>query len=459
MKRKGTRDFYRPASVLKSKYQKEEIRFLNRLRTIAERQQFEDIYTRVGYEILGPILYGYCLWLHKQVEEEKPDTIVFLSREGRILETAYKTIFPESEGEPTLHYINVSRLSLSKATFLNIQSWRELEDRYATLFRGLTYVNELAKLLDIIVSADDYKSAGIDEFCEIGDVKDKEALFQLFREKGKSNFKDQKELAIKYLKIHGLGKGKTIISDIGWSGTMQILLKDLFPNDYFIGCYLAVSDIYKHIDYKRIDRRGFIADENNVEYWNTVRFTQSFFEYMFLCDEGTTIAYRDVQGRVEAIKREENKKSREQIKKSHDAAISFINDIKKRTSEKDADISWSRIALDCKNWVTPYINFAVTPGLDTLQFCSNVTFINASKEYGFLPEYRLGYYLFHPKEAIRELNLSGCKVIWLYGLLRLPIPYFKILCFMTEKLGMKSKYEKRYLKGNKGIRHGEAKIQ
>ena len=30
----------------------------------------EDIMLRLGYELLGPIVYSYCRWLHKQKEEK-----------------------------------------------------------------------------------------------------------------------------------------------------------------------------------------------------------------------------------------------------------------------------------------------------------------------------------------------------------------------------------------------------
>ena len=432
-----------------------DIQFFNTLKEYVDSwkqiHRYQCLFEKIGFEVLGPILYGYSVWLHEQVEITGADTLIFLSREGKILKRAYEAIFDRSNAET--EYINVSRLSLSKATILEtVFSWKEFQDKYATLLRGLTKLEELMDLLDIEASDEKYKSFGLDKRLSLEEIYDKERIFGLIKNCGVDSLKKQHHLATEYLKSKGIGKGKTIISDIGWSGTMQILLEDLFPNERFNGCYIAVGDIYRSKRYQELDRKGFWFDSDDHKRWQMIRFTESAIESLFLNNEGTTTGYKKREGQfageaedstdVEPIKRVE-KKDFEAIEIAHDAAIQFINHIGSKLN-----ISMSQV-VNKDVWFIPYMNFALCPNRETLDFYHNMSFIDASKEYGFLPEHNLIYYLFHPKKMLAELNLNNGKVIWLYGLLRLPLPYFKILCFMTGKLRMKSKYEKRYLKGNK----------
>lgn len=412
---------------------------------------YKSVQEKIGYEVLGPILYGYCQWLHEQVVSSEVDTLLFLSREGKILERAYRKLF-EREGERSnqnarevrIEYVNVSRLSLSKATILECSSWAEFQNRYTTLFRGLSNLGELVKMLDLTISDDDYKVYGLNSEASLDEIAEKEKIFRLIRERGGESLKKQRDLAIRYLKSKGIGMGRTIISDIGWSGTMQILLEELFPTEKFIGCYIAVGDIYKSRRYQKIDRKGFWFEEDDHERWQIVRFTESAFEALFLCNEGTTVGYEVRANKIVPIKRTERSDAGT-INAVHNAALDFIEDI-------GMNIRCKSVSEYCRDiWFFPYINFAIYPNSETIEFFKDVTFINASKEYRLLPEKKAGYYLLHPMNLLSELNLNNCKVIWLYGLLRLPLPYFKMLCFMTGKLGMKSKYEKEYLKTNKGL--------
>lgn len=57
----------------------------------------KDIMLRFGYELTGPIVYSYCIWLHNQKEKNYIRHIYFLAREGVILKDAYIKIYPEDK--------------------------------------------------------------------------------------------------------------------------------------------------------------------------------------------------------------------------------------------------------------------------------------------------------------------------------------------------------------------------
>ena len=51
----------------------------------------------IGYEVLGPMLLGYCKWLNEKIQIDKIDKIFFLSREGKILQDAFNILYPHME--------------------------------------------------------------------------------------------------------------------------------------------------------------------------------------------------------------------------------------------------------------------------------------------------------------------------------------------------------------------------
>ena len=56
----------------------------------------DDYYKNFGYTAFGPLLYGYCLWLKKQFEENDLHKAYFFSRDGYIIKKAFDTIILEN---------------------------------------------------------------------------------------------------------------------------------------------------------------------------------------------------------------------------------------------------------------------------------------------------------------------------------------------------------------------------
>lgn len=63
----------------------------------------------IGYNILGPILYSYCLWLHQIHKTTKDSAIIFLSREGYLIHKAYSVMFPNDSDK---FYLEINRNTL-----------------------------------------------------------------------------------------------------------------------------------------------------------------------------------------------------------------------------------------------------------------------------------------------------------------------------------------------------------
>lgn len=61
----------------------------------------------IGYTVLGPIITEFCHWINCQQIEKHADMILFVAREGYLLEKAYLAMFPEQKSK--VGYIQLNK--------------------------------------------------------------------------------------------------------------------------------------------------------------------------------------------------------------------------------------------------------------------------------------------------------------------------------------------------------------
>lgn len=396
---------------------------------------------KIGYEILGPLLLGYTMWLKKEIGRSKAGSLVFLAREGALLKRAFETLYPN---EAKTHYVNVSRQSVCRASAVNAASWEELCRIFVSLMRSIENVGDFLTLIGLAETDEkQLLQYHIEKSMRLDEIRDKESLFQYIESYGKAYFEKQNELLKEYLKKHGFDGKKLAISDIGWVGTMQKLLTQLMTDIEMEGYYLAVSDFQKSVDYYSCKRNGYFC---NASEWKNegkmIRFSQSALEALFLGNEGTTLEYQKENGKVFPIKEKQENIGQgiKAIEAVQNAAICFLEDCRKE------DISFFFELLDKQVAWEACFHFLAFPAKETIKFYKQLWCIDGMNHFSFVPKYPVYFYLFHPAMAKKELEVNVSKVIWLKALLKLPLPYYQILCFLTGKIGMKSNYQKKYFK-------------
>lgn len=67
-------------------------------------------FRQIGYEVLGPFLYGFCVWLHSKAKENNVRKLFFCARDALLTMEIYKMVFGE-EALPC-EYLFISRKSL-----------------------------------------------------------------------------------------------------------------------------------------------------------------------------------------------------------------------------------------------------------------------------------------------------------------------------------------------------------
>ena len=65
---------------------------------------------KLGFEIVGPFLFGFCEWLYKKVSQYKIDELYFVAREGYLIKSIFNIIYPTIRTK----YIRFSTRALNK---------------------------------------------------------------------------------------------------------------------------------------------------------------------------------------------------------------------------------------------------------------------------------------------------------------------------------------------------------
>lgn len=381
----------------------------------------------MGYEILGPMLFGYCKWLYERIRADKINKIFFLSREGKILQEAFKSLYPQCEIEHA--YLYVSRQALVVPQLADAAGFDEMADKFQNL-ANVPLVNMIPNIcgFDQIKFHEKLLHIGLDESLQIDRVPNekKEELYHIIQEFGRGIFKKQKEYIVAYLKEKNLA-GNVAIVDIGWSGTMQQALQQyiLDKDTKLYGYYLGVRNIRSADYYAGLLRSGYLFDaERNANFNLMMRFTAEIIEMLFLNEAGSVLRYEaSEEGIVPVLSEAEYGKAECEFMISvQSAALKFLSVIEKdKFFQADTEIP-------AEIMESIYYNFAVQPSLSTINIFDGFRVRNG-KVRNVFPKYGLFYCLCHPGNFYRDFRESACKIFFLKKLFKMKLPYFLILKF------------------------------
>lgn len=389
----------------------------------------------VGYEVLGPMLWGFCIWLNRRLKELQPDKVFFLSREGALLLRAYQILYPDCPFPQ--EYLYVSRQALQVPLLEDCRTYGELLDLLKPLMHTHSMEN-VGKTLRLDARyAEGIRAMGLDPCDDVFELpKDRQKpYFKLVSDLGKEYFTKQYALVRKYLRQSGFC-GKVAVVDIGWQGTMQKALARYAKGEAEVtGFYYGVRDARTGTCGKRTDLRGYLFEPGRNEDWNLkFRFTNEILETLFLNGAGSVTHYAlSKDGPVIPVltKNEQERAERELLERMQEAACRFLSDKKKQGLEP--------VLAD--TIMSGYERFAVKPALKTLRSVQDFRFTDGGSS-KILPQHPAAYYLMRPRKLGKDMNASSCKIFFLKGILKLPLPYFGILKFLLLNMKMKSRYQK-----------------
>ena len=238
-----------------------------------------------GYETLGPLILGFCTWLHARIEEYGIKRAFFLARDMYLVKDIYQMLYDDVE----IVYLEVSRKSLREAYVKKKQNIRAVFD---TMSRKKYTIADILKILNI--NTEDFKNI---EKClakkgiEIADYAIEnlnEEAFCLVNSMILDSLSSKNDNTLEYLLQMGVMNGdKSALIDIGWHGTIQNMLEQLTDKS-FQGLYFGNT---KRETYKNMESDGYWFSEENEK--NVLEYISMIYilEVMLFPKIGTTLEY------------------------------------------------------------------------------------------------------------------------------------------------------------------------
>lgn len=380
---------------------------------------------QLGYETLGPLLYGFCQWLHERKVCLGLDKLLFLSRDGQIIKMAYDIIYPSEDTQ----YIYISRRGIT-VPFIHF---------YDNLYDALEIIplyryTLLCTLLEIIgIDWQEHTGAIEKNGLNPGDCFTREQIFN--DKKLESLFSDLHDViyensANEYAAfkeyIESLNLDKTGIVDLGWTGRIQTALEKLVPSiDKSIklhGLYMGIA-----LDKSRAD--GYLYDRENTKLKISVRGFIGFFETLFSADHGSLKRYLPNK-KVELFDFEyetdnDLKKTYEEIVELQRGGLAFVKGFTGSSISKQ--VVW-KPSLAFRG----IYNLGVTPSCSDLNRMGDWCFLNNNKLYRLAHPSKDAY--LHLSCLKKDFSTSYWKIGYLKRLLKIPLPYLRLYKFLYKRI-------------------------
>jgi len=298
-----------------------------------------------GHAILGPILAAFALLLVREAERRKLRRLAFVARDGDLLREATRRLLrhiPVSAA-PELAYVHLSRRATALPA-MDAMNAAAIEAAAAVRAGPLT----LRMLLEFHgLSANRLRNRlGKHNLSLDTRISSPSRLSDLFADEEfqadvATSIAEQRELLSSYLAEHDLQAGSsTSLVDIGWRGSIQNNLSKAFPGK-LTGLYLGLWSEDNCTDSFPATAFGLICDQRRGRDLRegAAWYAAHLLEAICRAPEGTTLSYREVDGRVIPMLAADGSRSAE-IQSS--AAVEDIRTgILDRIEELARDTSWS----------------------------------------------------------------------------------------------------------------------
>ena len=398
-----------------------------------------NFYYDFGYSNFGPLLYGFCLWLKENVKKNDIDNIYFLARDGYIIKKAYEMIFGEQDN---IYYLEASRRSLRVPYLSQKNSIDEMLEELS-LPRQTNMIQIFDALgLELDIYSAKIKESGysVERFYLREKVLKEEGfknLISSIKDDIIANSISENEALKNYLKKNNFSR-KNAIVDIGWGGSMQKYLRNIFntlpgyEDKELVGFYFGLTEKAKGKLSLTNTANAYVFDNYNYSSEELERPFVGLFESLFLEPKGSVKRYHiNTENLVERYQYEYINDSGEvldDVDKIHNiqqGALGFIEEYMStaisRYSKMDSEAAFKNL-----------FSVGINPKLDQLEKLGSIVFFNNGfKEQLAKPDCILKY-LISPMKFKKDFLNSQWKTGFLKGVFKLPLPYYEIFKLMRR---------------------------
>lgn len=291
-------------------------------------------YKSLGYCVLGPFWVGFLQYIKTLAERERVEKLYFLARDGYILQKAYETW----SGRPGVYmsvsrhilYLSYAHIDFEDAFPLLLQNYAE--DSVAEVIARLVPEDCDPKTMDLPYWA----RTALDEKVNSVEVQDRLArLARLLTPEIRRNAARHFEATAEYFRQIGLtGLSTAGIVDIGWHGSLQVLMQKLLTamdcRIRLVGIYAGLFSHAKQPVGNDLMNGYLFQHGQRVEAEKQVQCGPSVLEILHAAPFGTTIGYsRGPSGEMQPIharSEAEERQYAECIRIIHEGGLQFIDD-------------------------------------------------------------------------------------------------------------------------------------
>lgn len=384
-----------------------------------------DEYYQYGFEVIGPLLYGFCTWLHSDAKQQGIEKLFFLARDGYLIQKAYQQLF---DTDAIINkYLYASRKALHTPLFWIEPSLESILSLHQPLMQWNCKLlcKELGVNEDAGVKA--WSKQGLSEeqrFSTRDMVHDPqiEAFFEAIKYDVVKNSKCECDTLLCYLEQNGF-KGKVAVIDLGWNGSLlKCLSKILYSTNTDVdlwGYYLGLTAKAQ----KLRQAKAYIRDD----YPHSS--AASLIEFPFIKLEGSTKSYENTNNKIRPViypYEYEDRIENEYIVFIQEGALQFLKDYKDYLSIEsfENDLLWSNLRLVIRQPRQKELDLFAGICVYEREFCKLAA-----------PQSWVHYFM-RPQKLISDILNSRWKIGFLKKLLRAPLPYYsfaKLLNRNTSK--------------------------
>ncbi len=393
---------------------------------------------KLGFETLGPLLLGFCEWVKNQCNNDGSTSIFFLSRDGLVIKRAYEEWTGQSI---TAHYLYASRKAfLIPALHLDsdLNAVLQLMDVGEKGISIDVFLEKLGIKEDIDLCALEeygcypYSTIGVNEDCFQRFLPAYEAIIRPVLD---PKAKEQYVLFAEYLRQEGFfSEVIPTIVDIGWNGNMQNALQ-LVANSILQtkcaikGYYLGIKK-KKRISPTKVD--GFIFNENSEQ--NALKCHASYYtsliELFFSTNHGTVLGYKKNEGKIFPVL-------------SNFEGTSESDNWKIVSEIQSGAVLFCMLAhqsdFTAASTLDPASSYAGIWRIGSSPMAAEVELLGGLKHedgvvYELAAPKKAKYYLFHPKDLVKDFKKSAWRIGFLKKLIKWDFDYLALYEWLRKRI-------------------------
>ena len=300
----------------------------------------DDFFFRLGYDHVGMLLLGFCLWLNDEANNLGISNLYFFARDGHILRQAYERLGRHG----IVDGFNAQYLFASRRA-MNLPAITQVDERSCDFLVSGTSCLTVGEFL---------KRAGMNpesfelEIRSVGfqgayqrvdsrkDYKLLRALFRILEPKLLTISREERRLLIQYWRQEGVFDSKHCgIVDIGWHGSLQDSFSELLRLEGYegrvTGFYLGTYPAAKDREARGARHRAYLFQGGEPkDQLNSVKGCVELFEWFFSAPHGSVLGFsKDGSGSMIPIL---ESGSLEVVREENSArvqsgALAFVDDI------------------------------------------------------------------------------------------------------------------------------------